>query len=156
MRKFAILSNNIVTETVDLEEISVAEKASKCEMLIDIEDISPQPQIGWTLVGNTLSPSSAIPLEQLIRAKIKKAREFGTKLSGDATDRIGAKNVLSGKTEGQVLGIASALQPIRQLLEGGALATARAQLLLVRPSLDEVLQGELDWAVQQLTAYLEN
>ena len=152
--KYAVLENNVVVALMDLEEQEVAEASLKHQLLIDIDTTSPQPQVGWVLVGNKLAPSSPMPIEQIIQAKIKKAREFGTKLVGDAVDRIGAKNVLSGKTEAQVLEVAAMLQPIKQLLEGGALATARTQLGLVRSMVDTGLQGEIDWAAAQITAYL--
>lgn len=153
-RKYAALANNSVVAILTLDDVDVAEESRKHQLLVDVEDMSPQPQIGWNLVGNKLAPTSALPLEQIIQAKIKRAREFGAKLTGEATDRIGAKNVLGGKTEAQVLEIAALLQPIKQLLEGGALNTAKTQLLAVKPMLDPALQVEIDWAVEQITGFL--
>lgn len=154
MRKYAFLLNNSIVQIATLSEEDFIQQVKLYEGGVDIEDISPQPQVGWALVGNALSPLSALPIEQIIQAKIKKAREFGSNLIGDATDRIGAKNVLSGKTEAQILEIAGILLPIKQILEGGALATARTQLLAVRPLLDAALQTEIDYTVAQIAGYL--
>lgn len=154
MRKYALVNNNTVTEVMNLEDADYPRIAAVNQMIVDIEDVSPVPQVGWVLVGNALQSTSALPIEEILRAKVKKAREFGTATAADAVDRIGASNILSGKTEAQIIEIMVLLDPIKKLMEGGALNTAKTQLLLVKPSVFVELHPEIDRVVDAISGYL--
>lgn len=135
MRRFAVLKNNVIVETVLLEEDEVKVKSSSSEMLIDIEDMLPQPSIGWVLNGNKLEiPSGCSDRERFEIELASRKTDFGIKLSRTAVDRIGARNKILNKTGEQVATLLNSLISVKLLLETGALGTARAacvQLKLV-------------------------
>jgi len=63
MRKYAFIENNIVVDIKELNDEQVQDESMK-KLIIDIQDITPQPEINWLLVGNKLvSPS---PISQVV------------------------------------------------------------------------------------------
>lgn len=154
MRLYALIKNNKVVEIKNLEDDEYTVEIKKNDSIVDIEDMSPQPQIGWILSGNTLIAPNAVSMEILLREKIKQAREFGQNLIYESSDRIGAKNILFGKTEAQIVAIVAQLDPIKKLLETGALNTARTQLNALKLSLPPELHPEIDRAVNKITEFL--
>jgi hypothetical protein len=153
-RKFAVINNNIVTSIMDLDDDSINDIIKQNDMVIDVEDELVTPVVGWVLYGNKIISTNSISMEEIVRGKIKNARLFGAALISEAADRIGALNIISGKTEAQVSEVINILLPIRILLESGALNTARTQLNTIRSSLPLVLSPQIDWALDKITQYL--
>lgn len=58
MRRYALIKNNVIDQIVSLEDANVPAAQQACDALIDIEDTTPMPMIGWLLVGNRLTPPS--------------------------------------------------------------------------------------------------
>ncbi len=52
----AIVNNNVVTsvQTLSTSDGSYQLAAASAQVVIDITNMTPQPQVGWTLNGNTL------------------------------------------------------------------------------------------------------
>ena len=147
MRKYALLNNNIVTEVLDLEDNQVQQKLTECNLIIDIEDTLPQPEVGWLLQGNQLVPFEALSQEKLEEALALKKMEKGNEISKMAIKRVGAKNKLLNKTTTQITTLLSTLAGIKALLETGALGTARSNIILVKagyPEYAEIFQESID------------
>jgi hypothetical protein len=135
MRRYATVDNNLITSIVYLEEEQVANEALKHSLLVDIEDITPQPQIGWILDGNTLkakSIESLAEVQDLIQQTSQ--RKFGENLVPIATDLVGARNLKLARanTPVDVALLAQQMLSAKILLEGGALKTVRNLCLLMR------------------------
>lgn len=73
MRKYAILDENIVVEVLDLDDAGYVREASYHQLIVDIQDLVIHPQVGWVLVGNTLTPppGQTVPVKDAIKARIK-------------------------------------------------------------------------------------
>lgn len=126
-RKYALIKNSVVFEIVSLEEEAVSDYVKLCDLLIDIEDITPLPAVGWVLEGNSLQiPQGTSSKEEFeINLNARKS-EFGTALVKRAVDKIGARNKILFKTGPEVMTLLTALLGVKALMETGALGTARA------------------------------
>jgi hypothetical protein len=56
--KVALINENRVSSILDIQDDQYSSLASLNELVIDISDISPLPNVGWMLVGNTLVGNS--------------------------------------------------------------------------------------------------
>lgn len=135
MRKYAIINNNKVTEVLSLEENEISKISS--QLIIDIEDIVPQPDVDWLLDGNKLIPFVEISQEELERKLASKKMEEGTKIARDAISKVGARNKILNKTSTQITQLLTTLAGIKALLETGALGTARSNIILVKAGYPE-------------------
>lgn len=126
MRTYALINNSVVTSVLDFEESDFDLYVKMNHMVIDVTDLDPRPQVGWVLVGNTLQfPVGISDREKMEIALNKQKRLFGTALSNDAIDRIGARNKILNKNGTQVTTLLTQLMGVKGLLETGALGTAR-------------------------------
>lgn len=126
IKLFALINNQVVTNVISFEDSEFQEYAKQNDMVLDINDLSPQPQIGWVLNGNRLEfPVSDSDRERMEITLNKKKRLFGTELSNNAIDRIGARNKILNKNGPQVTALLTQLVGVKALLETGALGTAR-------------------------------
>lgn len=127
MRKYAILNNGVVTEIRDIDDDDIVKIATTVEMLIDVTDAPVCPVIGYVLNGNKLElPQNLSSREQFEIELNSRKSDFGTKLSRNAVDRIGARNKILNKNGQQVITLLTQLLGVKSLLETGALGTARA------------------------------
>lgn len=126
MRKYALIKNSMVVQTVELEDCAVLEAVANNEMVIDITDQVPQPAVGYVLNGNKLEiPQNISSREQFEIDLNSRKAEFGTKISKSAVNRIGARNKILNKSGAQVTSLLVQLLNVKALLETGALGTAR-------------------------------
>ncbi len=127
MRKHALIKNNVVIDVPLVDEENYASTLSFGDLLIDIEDTTPQPQINWVLDGNMLVFPKGISDREVLEEELAtKKSDFGIKLAKTAVDKIGARNKILNKSGAQVATLLNQLLPIKLLLETGALGTARA------------------------------
>lgn len=129
-RRYALLENQVVVEVRSMEEDEVS-KVSIQTQVVDVEDMLPMPDVGWTLVGNCLVANVGVTEEQREIELASRKRLAGKKISNKYIDLIGARNKLTSKTTQQIVSVLTALSPIRALLETGALGTARSSILQV-------------------------
>ncbi len=153
MRKYAIINNNTVTEIVNIELEQYSEYSSVNQMVIDIEDVTPAPYVGYVLNGNTLQiPCGTGDREEYEYNLAVKKTDFGIKLSRVSIDQIGARNKVLEKTGTQVLTLLNSLIGIKLLLETGALGTARyscTQLKLVYTEYSDIF----DHVIEQINSF---
>lgn len=155
MRKYAFLNDNIVVKVEAIDESQLV-GCGNYQLVVDIEDFSSQPQIGWILNGSTLE--SGIPLttlEQITSEQQKNQRLFGQKLSPTLVDKMGARN-LKMALEGQTPNVSSLLNTlgvVKALTETGALKTARGVMIQVKPAYP-LYSDILDYAITEITNFL--
>lgn len=130
IRKYAILNNNIVTSLMDLDidsEMDTYMTIAKInDMVVDITDINPQPNLSWVLNGNKLEyPNFNSDVEALEEKLAERKVDLGYKLAKEATIRIGARNKILKKSAQSVIQILNQLIGVRFQLEGGSLGGAR-------------------------------
>lgn len=132
MRKHAILDNNIVVEIMNLDEEFYKHEASYHQLIIDIEDLVIQPQVGWLLSGNILvpPPNAPIPLKDLIKARVKIYQDQAPELLRD----LYAENTLLGITLEQSNQMFSDYQDVLIRIREGAWPTALYCLSQKQPS----------------------
>lgn len=126
-RKYAFINNNVVTDIQTLETDELFPHMMSNQSVIDIEDMSPMPTIGYVLSGNTLE----IPIGNSVRESFEydlaiKKMDFGIQLSRICIAKVGARNKILNKDGTQVSAILTSLMPVKLLLETGALGTARS------------------------------
>lgn len=158
MRLHAILDNNIVTEILELDEALYAKEAAYHDLVLDVEDMIPRPEVGWVLEGNKLVPASAqMTQDQLDEFQQKAQRLFGLYLLPIAVDKIGARNLKLARegTPTDVAALASAMASIKVLLEGGALKTVRGICGSIKPGFPHH-SDILDLVINEITAFLTN
>lgn len=147
MRKYALLNNNEVVETLDLNEDEVREKSLTYQLIIDIEDMLPEPEIGWHLDGNQLVAFAPGSQEKIEEELALKKMEKGIEISKLAIKRVGTKNKMLNKSQAQITSLLTTLAGIKALLETGALGTARSNIILVQdgyPEYSEIFQEAID------------
>jgi hypothetical protein len=136
-RKYAIITDNNVTSIETLEDIQVSDRARQVQMLIDIENMLPQPQIGWKLVGNKLQlNNSSMSSDELDAYQQTTQRLFGLSLLPKAVDKIGARNLKLDRegAPADVAALASQMASIKILMESGALKTVRMICTAIQPA----------------------
>ncbi len=150
MRKYAALNNNIVIAILDLEDNEYSENAKKHDLLIDINDITPEPQIGWVLNGNKLeNPNTNLTPDEYDKFQQTTQRKFGQQILIAAVDKVGARNLKLARdgTPANVAALGNAMASIKLLLEGGALKTARDVCSMIKPAHpnhEDILQSVVD------------
>lgn len=130
IRKYALVNNNIVTSVISLDVQEENDKYNELSknngLVIDIEDLNPQPNIFWVLNGNKLEfPQANSDIEKLEEALCEKKINLGYELARFAAIKIGARNKILTKSAIQINTIVTQLMPVKFLLEAGALGTAR-------------------------------
>ncbi len=148
MRKYALVNNNIITDIKELEESELSLYSKNNEMIIDIQDVTPQPLLRWVLNGNKFEiPRGISDREQFEIALASKKTDFGIKLARFCVDRIGARNKILNKDGTQVSALLNSLMPVKLLLETGALGTARfmcTQLKVIYTEYSDIFQYVVD------------
>lgn len=129
-RKYAAIDDFIVTEILNLDtDEQYAFESKYHQLIIDIEDLYPEPEIGWKLVGNIIeAPAQELTDDERDKIQQETQRKFGAKLVITAMDEVGARN-LKLYREGSpvnITSLASQMASVKLLLEGGALKTARS------------------------------
>lgn len=141
MRKYALLNDNIVVSVENLTLEQYAEKIKTHQAIIDIEDMLPEPGVGYVLVGNTLQANVQMSQLQFEEALAEKKCKEGKAISDLAVIKLGAINKILNKNGTQVAQILNSMFSVKLLLETGALGTARAiisQLIAVYPEYNEI------------------
>lgn len=156
MRKYALIKDSVVVQTIDLEDELVPALVANSEMVIDITDQLPQPAIGYVLNGNKLEiPQNNSSREQFEIDLNSRKSEFGIKLSKAAVDKIGARNKILNKSGTQVISLLTQLVGVKSLLETGALGTARyscVQLKVVYTEYSDIF----DEVINQINVFETN
>lgn len=148
MRKFALIRNNMVIDIQDLDDSMYMDLAPLYQLIIDIEDSYPRPNIGDIFVNNHFEVVQVeeLPIETRLFYQCKAQREFAQKLINPITDKIGARNLLlisQGAPSSLVTTVVSQLTTLKMLLEGGALKTAISVINVVSPAFpthDDIFQ----------------
>lgn len=147
-RKYALVNNLIITDIKILDDDQYQEEIKKNNLVIDIEDMNPQPMVRWVLNGNKFEvPQGISDREALEIALAEKKTEFGIVLAKFCVNRIGARNKILNKDGTQVTAILNSLMPVKLLLETGALGTARfmcVQLKAVYTEYADIFQHAID------------
>lgn len=155
-RKHAFLINNVVVDARSISEQEFAVLISQYDALIDIEDIIPEPQIGWLLQGNRLTlPQTAMSVEEEEAYQQTAQRKFGEKLTPKLVDLIGQRNFKLSRegTPANVSSLANSMASIKLLLETGALKTARTICNSLKSGFP--LHADiLDYAISEITNFL--
>lgn len=137
MRKYAIVNNDVVSKVLDLDDQEVASISTDGSMVIDIEDMIPQPQTGWLLEGNKLVPASAsMTADERDSFQQTAQRQFGLKLLPIVVDKLGARNLKLTReaVPVDVASLATQMSSIKLLLETGALKTVRGICSALKPA----------------------
>lgn len=157
MRKYAIVTNQVVSSIIDADDENASELVKTNEMVIDIGDQIPQPEVGWTLSGNCLiAPVQNMSFDELDAYQQKAQRLFGLKILPLAVDKIGARNLKLARegTPADVATLASQMASIKVLLEGGALKTVRTICGAIKP-MHPNHSDVLDEVMAEITNFLQ-
>jgi hypothetical protein len=132
MRKHAIIDDNTVVEIKVISESEFSDLARKHQLILDIQDLLVQPEVGWVLVGNQLQPSeSEMPdLPKLIKSRIKYYQDNASELLRD----LYAENTLLGITVEQSDQMFEDFEDVLIRLREGAWPTALYRLSQKQPS----------------------
>lgn len=148
MRKHALINNSVVTSIVDIEDGEYSQYISTNDMVIDIEDTTPQPVIGWVMTGNKLEiPIGSSDREAFEEELNERKCVFGKELAGVSVNKIGARNKILNKNGTQVIALLTQLLGVKSLMETGALGTARSscvQLKAVYTEYADIFQYVID------------
>jgi len=136
-RIYAAINDNIVTNIMSLTEEEYVEIAKQNQLVIDIEDIFPQPQLGWVLDGNLLLPNQPIvDADEADAIRQTTQRLYGEKILPELVDLMGQRNLklIREGSSVNIASLASQMASIKLLLETGAITTARSICLALKPS----------------------
>lgn len=155
-RKYAIINNNVVTDIKTISDEDYGQIISQNQLMVDIDDLIPEPQLGWILDGNKLTtpqdmldPDSADSLQQ------SSQRKFGSLLLPILVDMIGARNLKFTRESSpvDVVALATQMASVKLLLETGALKTARGLCYQLKALFTDYADI-LDYAITQITNFL--
>lgn len=93
-----------------------------------------------------------VKIEDVLASKIDAAVVEGTRIVREVRNKVGARNLLLGKTEAQILVVISDLSPAKAALEGGALKTGRTLISELKTKYPEYTT-ELDWTIAEITKF---
>jgi len=132
MRKYAVVDNNEVVEVLNLDEDGYRHEASYHQLIVDIEDLLIQPEVGWIFLGNQLAPPPNAPVDMptLIKAKIKSYQDKAPAILRD----MYTTNTLLGITIQQSDAMFADYQDVLIRLREGAWPTALYRLQQKTPS----------------------
>jgi len=132
MRKYAILNDNTVTSTLMLSDDEVVLQSVKNQLVLDIEDLLIQPQVGWVLTGNALTPApgQVVSLKEMIKARVKHYQESAPELLRN----LYAENTLLGITAQQSDEMFTDFQDVLIRIREGAWPTALYRLQQKQPA----------------------
>lgn len=151
---FAIINNNKVVEVKELEEVSYRITAAINDLVLDISDTIPQPQVDWLLQGNKLVPNGAGATAQEITEQIvAKHIIVGKRIKDAAAARLGGRNLILGKTSAEIATFVGQVISIGFLLEGGALRTARSAIEGLKAGYPDYT-SELEKVIDEITAFI--
>jgi hypothetical protein len=150
---------NRVVEVVDVENEEHYHKlTAKYPVVISIEGLAPEPQVGWVLNGLVLEPASIENLSPAALDNFQQTaqRQFGQKLLPDLIDRMGARNLQLTRDLGNidVASIAGQMASIKLLLETGALKTARSICVAILPLFPQH-EDILEYGANKITEFLQ-
>lgn len=130
MRKYAFLAENVVTKIESLGDDNL--DFSSYQLVLDIEDLIVQPQVGWILNGNHLvpPPSEQANIKEIIKATIKHYQSVAPELLRD----MYATNTLLGITAAQSDNVFREYADVLLMLTQGAFPTAIYRLQQKEPS----------------------
>lgn len=158
MRKYAIVFNQVVTSVIEAEDDEIVDIMRASQMVIDIEDQIPQPEVGWVLSGSRLTlPNYELSLDEQDAYQQKAQRLFGLKILPLAMDKLGARNLKLSRdgTPADVTTLASQMASIKILLEGGALKTVRGLCVSIKP-MHPNHADILDEVIAEISNFLES
>lgn len=155
MKKYALLKDDTVVQIKDLTDEEIFNLTYEYSLIIDVSEYVVIPRVGWLLEANRLVPSSTTGLtpEQMYQDYVSRARVFGRGLGDQLIDRLGARNLILGKTESQISATVQALAPISMLLQTGALVTSKTLITQIKPAYPEY-QDIFDYAINQINSLL--
>ena len=132
MRKYAVLDENIVQEILDLDEAGYVHEASYHQLIIDIQDLVIQPQVGWVLSGNQLAPppGQSVAIKDLVKAKIKQYQDAAPEVLRE----LYATNTLLGITVQESDAMFEEYKDVLIRIREGAWPTALYRLAQKTPS----------------------
>ena len=153
MRKYAIITNSVVSSIEELDDAQLLSRIKEVQMIMDVEDLTPTPAIGWVLNGNRLEiPQNLSDREAFERDLNRRKSVFGDSLSKNAIDMIGARNKILNKTGSQVTALLTSLLGIKALMETGALGTARSSCIQLKVVYTEY-SDIFDYVINEITSF---
>lgn len=150
MKLYAFIRNNVVLLVTSIEEEEYSNHIRSWDAIIDIDTISPTPQVGWVLVGNVLMPVSP-------EVQQREQQVFGEALCLELVNKMGARN-LSLAQSGSVVNVSSllsSLSVVKGLLDTGALKTARSAIQAYAPAFPNHADI-MNEGVSRITAFLQS
>lgn len=154
MKKYALLKENFVVSIENLDEAQYREKSKDYQLIIDIEEASIQPDIGWVLDGNSLKPYSSSMSEAEKEDKKMRARfRIGNAICDEAVIEISARNRALSKTSAEVSAIITNFMPIEMALRKCALPTALGGIMQMKPAYMEY-EDIFNEIISKLNTYL--
>lgn len=132
MRKHAIINDNTVVEIKSIVEAEFFELAKRHQLILDVQDLVIQPEVGWVLVGNQLQPpaSQMVDLPRMIKARIKYYQDNASELLRD----LYAENTMLGITVEQSDQMFEDFTDVLIRIREGAWPTALYRLSQKQPS----------------------
>jgi hypothetical protein len=148
MIKYAFIRDGIVRLIEELDPEVYATHVPHWDCIIDIQNQSPAPAVGWMLIGNTLVPVS--PATQQAEQQI-----FGASLTLELVNKMGARNLALAQsgTSVNVAALLGTVGTVKSLMETGALKTARTLMQMYSPSFPQH-SDIMNEGVLKITAFL--
>lgn len=131
-RLYAILNEQLSVSSIQALEDSGAGELSRTSFIVDIQDMSIQPQVGWILSGNQLVPpvGSPVSLNVIINAKIKQFQDQAPVLLRN----MYVANTLAGISTAQSDQMFDDYQDVLTRIREGAWPTALYRLSQKQPA----------------------
>lgn len=150
MSLHAFLKNNVVLLVEEIDEDSYHAHIRDWDAIISIQDLSPQPKVGWILQGNLLVSVDA-------EKQQSEQQVFGASLALKLVNKMGARN-LSLAASGSAVNVSSLLTnvgAIKGLIETGALKTARSAMQAYSPFYPDY-QDIFNFGISEITTFLQS
>lgn len=156
MRKYALVKDNVVVSVETLDESQYRDRARDYQLIIDIEDMVFEPQVGWILEGNQLKNFSIdLSNEQLEDMRMRARFKIGNKICNEAVIMISGRNRTLGKNSTEVNQIITIFTPIEMAMRKCALPTALGGISQMRSGFPEY-HDIFDYVIAELSNYLNS
>ena len=147
----AIVNDFMVTQILTVDDSQYQQYANSCQVAIDITNITPQPQVGWSFDGTNLNPPSGYTQSMQItklafRERFTTAELLGilSAASGSTTEAFMLQLMMQNQSLATFIDLSRSdtIAGVEYLVSQGLITQNRAnQILTTTPSPIEIYKG---------------
>lgn len=156
MSLHACIKDGKVSQLIEISsEEQVYELSVNYSTVVDVSEMSPQPQIGWVIDGININPPAPLSTDLKMKTIMDMRFKFGNDLADAMVKKMSIRNIALINS-GQTLNINTVIQTfstIENAIRKCAIPTAKSALTSILPLYPEYNE-EFTYALNEINNYL--